>query len=255
LQFEDIIGYDEVKVKLGKVLGFAKPESRNALRHFGISSSMGGVLLYGPPGNSKTRLVMAAASTYSLPVISLSVADVYSAYVGNAEAEIRRAFRLARQAHPCVLFLDELDALVTDRGTGCSSSSNVESRVLASLLTEMDGIDGAADDVFVVAATNRLESIDAALLRKGRFHHILHVSLPTMEARHDMVNYFGDKYSLSETVRKKISHKLTDLMSGADVENLCREEGMNRIKSFIIGNTGDVSVDVSPTVDSLIGSP
>jgi SpoVK/Ycf46/Vps4 family AAA+-type ATPase len=114
-----------------------------------------GALLYGPPGNSKTRLVMAAATHHGLPVISLSAADVYSPYVGDAEAEIRKAFRIARQATPCVLFIDELDALVTDRGNSSNSSSgSVESRVLATLLTEMDGINGSSNGVIVLGMNN-----------------------------------------------------------------------------------------------------
>jgi len=234
LTYEDVIGYADVKNKLGRVLAFADAESRIRLQRFGLTGAMGGVLLYGPPGNSKTRLVMAAASTHSLPVISLSAADVYSAYVGDAEAEIRRVFRLARQAHPCVLFFDELDALVTDRGSGgSSSSSNVESRVLASLLTEMDGIDGAGDGVFVIAATNKIENIDAALLRKGRFHHLLHVPTPSMEDMQELVLYFGRRYGLSVSAQENIRIVLREGMSGADVENLCREAGMQRVKSMI----------------------
>lgn len=115
IKLDDVIGYEDVKVSLKQLLSFSSLDMREKVLRFGLKSP-GGALLYGPPGNAKTRLVMAAASHHKLPVISLSAADVYSPYVGDAEAEIRKAFRIARQASPCVLFIDELDALVTNRG-------------------------------------------------------------------------------------------------------------------------------------------
>lgn len=184
LTFDDVIGYDEVKSSLQRVLCFAKPEQQALSSRFGLHSSPGGVLLHGPPGNSKTRLASAAAAHHGLPMISLSAADIYSPYVGDAEAEVRRAFQLARQAAPCVLFIDELDSIVTNRdnesGGAGSTSASVEGRVLATLLTEMDGIQNTNDSEFsntnkgnnssggviVLGATNRLDFIDAALLRK-----------------------------------------------------------------------------------------
>ena len=105
-----------MKSKLQRVLSFADAKLSRQYQRFGIKSP-GGVLLWGPPGNAKTRLVAAAAHSHGLPMLSLSSADVYSPYVGDAEAEIRRAFRLARQSKPCVLFMDEIDALVTNRYT------------------------------------------------------------------------------------------------------------------------------------------
>jgi transitional endoplasmic reticulum ATPase len=174
LSYNDVIGYEEVKRSLRRVLAFSSPDMMAKIRRFGLGAP-GGVLLHGPPGNSKTRLVMAAAAHHGLPVISLSSADIFSPYVGDAEAEIRKAFRTARQARPCVLFIDELDSIVTNRESGGGSSSGVEGRVLATLLTEMDGIQGDDDrgggqsnsgGVIVLGATNRLDFIDAALIRK-----------------------------------------------------------------------------------------
>lgn len=173
LTFNDVIGYDEVKLQLQKVLSFSSVIMKEKLQKFGLLNSLGGVLLYGPPGNCKTRLVSATASSFKLPLISLSSADVYSAYVGDAEAEIRKAFSLARQAAPCILFFDEMDSLVTNRATDKSfksSSASVEARVLSTFLNEMDGISthASSSGVIVIGATNRIDCIDAALLRKVR---------------------------------------------------------------------------------------
>lgn len=115
LTYDDVIGYSEAKNSLRRILSHAHPAKAHQLKSFGIAATaLGGVLLHGPPGNSKTRLAMAAASHHALPMISLSAADVYSVYVGDAEAEIRRAFSIARQAAPCILFLDEMDRYIVD---------------------------------------------------------------------------------------------------------------------------------------------
>ena len=233
LTFDDIVGYPDVKRRLAKVLSYSNTKCREKLQKFGQSRSMGGVLLYGPPGNSKTRLVQAAAAVHGLPMIALSSADVYSAYVGDSEAEIRRVFRLARQSHPCVLFMDEMDALVTDRQDS-SNGNNVESRVLSTILNEMDGIDGGSEGVFVIGATNRIDSIDSALLRKGRFQELLCVPSPSFDEKVEILNYFSKKYGITKLAEESLRQRLNnENMSGADVENLCREEGMVRIREAI----------------------
>ena len=241
LGYDDVVGHEETKRALRRVLAFCSsdPAIQRRAALFGLSSA-GGALLHGPPGNSKTRLIMAVAAAHALPVISLSSADVYSPYVGDAEAEIRRAFRLARQAAPCVLFLDELDALVTDRsigsggGGGDGGGVSVEARVLATLLTEMDGIDGK-HGVVVLGATNRLQCIDAALLRKGRFHHLLCVPNPDPAVARLLLRYFSSRCQLvSEEIARQLEEALREGMSGADIENLVREENMRQLRTKII---------------------
>ena len=237
-----MIGYDEVKKTLHRLLSFSSPGMRQKVKKIGLKSP-GGVLLYGPPGNSKTRLILAAAASHGLPVISLSSADVYSPYVGDAEAEIRKAFRIARNASPCVLFLDEMDALVTDRAassSGSTSGVSTEARVLATLLTEMDGITsggGGNDDldhdnhVIVMGATNRVDCIDAALLRKGRFHQIIHVPLPTSTERLKLLHYFATKCAVSSSHMETLQLSLKEGMSGADVENVVKMDMMRLARS------------------------
>ena len=165
INYDDVIGNYEAKKCLKRLLGFCNPINKSKFELFGIKAP-GGLLLHGPPGNSKTRLVKAAVASHNLPMLSLSSADVYSVYVGDAEATIRSTFRLARLASPCVLFLDELDALVTNRSSDSGSSSQVEVRIMATLLSELDGIGSSNQNIVVIAATNRINSIDAALIRK-----------------------------------------------------------------------------------------
>jgi SpoVK/Ycf46/Vps4 family AAA+-type ATPase len=182
---------------------------------------------------------MAAAHSHGLPVISLSSADVYSPYVGDAEAEVRRAFGIAHQAAPCILFLDEIDALVTNRhldggsgGGSGGSSASVEARVLATLLTEMDGVCGGNQDrgVIVLAATNRVQCLDAALLRKGRFHHVLYVPPPDVATQLQLLQYFAGQSSLPAQSVQTMQAQLREGLSGAEVENLCREEAMRLLR-------------------------
>ena len=179
ISFDDIIGYADAKRLLQNAFHFYDPVMKPVLARFGMSQSLGGILLHGPPGNSKTRLVRATAAVFRLPLIALTSADIYSAYVGDAEAEIRKAFTIARQASPCILFFDEMDSLVTNRDQSMASSSgSVEARVLATFLNEMDGISShaSAAGVIVMGATNRLDCIDPALIRKvtTSSSHLLH---------------------------------------------------------------------------------
>ena len=231
IKLEDVIGYDNIKASLKQLLSFYSSNMREKVLRFGLKSP-GGALLYGPPGNAKTRLVMATAAHHKLPVISLSAADVYSPYVGDAEAEIRKAFRIARQASPCVLFVDELDALVTNRGIS-DSNSDVESRVLATFLTEMDGIDGKGNGVIVIGATNRLESIDAAMIRKGRFYQVLHVPPPSLEDQNKILQFFANKSSLPHENIEALIKCLRVGMSGAEIENLCKESALKIMNQII----------------------
>lgn len=241
LTLDDVIGLAEAKKALCNIVGFSAPERQLAVRRFGLGPP-GGALLHGPPGNSKTRLVAAVASHFRLPVISLSAADVYSAYVGDAEAEIRKAFCIARQASPCVLFIDEIDAIVTNRQLGGGEGSGgAEARVLATFLVEMDGVSSAGgSSCIVIAATNRLRAIDKALLRKGRFHYLLHVPSPGPDDRLKLLQYFVGKYSGSgggldvDALRSR----LREGMSGAEVEGMVKEEALALLRKLVAEREG-----------------
>ena len=144
-----------------------------------------GVLLHGPPGCSKTTIVKAVANASNAAFFSLSGADVYSPFVGDAERSIRQIFIRARSSQPSLIFLDEIDAMVgkRDMGSGGSHQSHgVQARILSTLLNEMDGVN-ASDNIMVIGATNRIHLIDPALLRPGRFDVLLHVTKPDTNAR------------------------------------------------------------------------
>lgn len=239
ITFNDIIGYNEVKKDLYRAFQFYIPSSsttnnqRNSSFSSFLSQSLGGILLYGPPGNSKTRLVNACSNIFRLPLITFTSADIYSTYVGDAEAEIRKAFHIARQASPCILFFDEMDSLVTNRNqssfssNASSSSASVEARVLATFLNEMDGVTShaASSGVIVMGATNRLDCIDPALIRKGRFYQVIEIPSPNEEERVLILDYYLKRYDVEGRCdREKLIGCLFDGMSGAEIENLCKNE-------------------------------
>ena len=145
-----------------------------------------GVLLHGPPGCSKTTIARAIANSAKSSFFTISGADVYSPFVGDAEKNVREIFSRARSAQPSIIFLDEVDALVGKRemGSGESShgSSSVQSRILSTLLNEMDGVN-VSDHILILGATNRIHLIDSALLRPGRFDVVIDIPKPDHKAR------------------------------------------------------------------------
>ena len=186
-----------------------------------------GILLYGPPGCAKTTLARACASSSSIGFVSLSPADVYAApYVGDAEAVIRKAFKLARSVAPCVLFFDEIDCVVgagdakTTRGDGKSA----EARVLSTFLNEMDGVDIDGDDgVLVLGATNRPSVLDSALLRAGRFDKQIYVGAPDAVGREQIWGIHVKNEGVSELLDFAKLGRMSEGFTGAEIEGCCRE--------------------------------
>jgi SpoVK/Ycf46/Vps4 family AAA+-type ATPase len=226
---------------------------RAAFAALGLTAPRG-ILLHGPPGCAKTTLARAAAGASGVAFLSLAPADVYaSSYVGQAEAVVRRAFSLARSAAPCVLFFDEMDAIVGNDGAGgagMSRGSSAEARVLSTFLNEMDGVDGGSwkDGVLVLGATNRPWTLDAALLRPGRFDKVIYVPPPDWEGRRsilelqcrhwmttttvdDDVNAVVAKYSLDLDLLA--SDAITGHMTGAEIVGACREAAMRCFRETV----------------------
>ena len=214
-----------------------------------------GILLFGPPGCAKTSLAKAAAGSAGVAFLSLSPADVYaSSYVGEAEAIVRRAFSLARSAAPCVLFFDEIDSILgSDDADGSGHGmgrggrgSSAEARVLSTFLNEMDGVDVKADDgVLVLGATNRPSTLDAALLRPGRFDKAIFVPPPDKAGRKAILQQQCQKWEEAQAVSSDedsarrididylASDEVTGRMTGAEVVGACREAAMLAIRETL----------------------
>ena len=187
-----------------------------------------GLLLVGPPGVGKTLLAKAVATERESNFISIKGPEVLSKYVGESEKTVREIFRKARLAAPCIVFIDEIDAITRARG-GDSNDSHVSERVVDTMLTEMDGLQ-ELKNVVVLAATNRPEDIDPALLRPGRFDKIIDIPMPDMEARLKIFNIHTKKMPLDKDVEIEALAAAAENYTGAEIENLCREAGMNAIR-------------------------
>jgi SpoVK/Ycf46/Vps4 family AAA+-type ATPase len=226
---------------------------RAAFAALGLTAPRG-ILLHGPPGCAKTTLARAAAGASGVAFLSLAPADVYaSSYVGQAEAVVRRAFSLARSAAPCVLFFDEMDAIVGNDGAGgagMSRGSSAEARVLSTFLNEMDGVDGGSwkDGVLVLGATNRPWTLDAALLRPGRFDKVIYVPPPDWEGRRSILELQCRHWMPTTTVDDDVdavfakepldldllaSDAVTGHMTGAEIVGACREAAMRCFRETV----------------------
>ncbi|KAJ2720621.1 hypothetical protein GGI07_004501 [Coemansia sp. Benny D115] len=196
-----------------------------------------GVLLYGPPGCSKTTLVRAIAAQTRAAFFTLSGAALYSPFVGESERLVREAFKTARAAQPSVLFLDEIDTMVGKRGSGGGSGSqgdSVQERILSTLLNEMDGVDGSTGGVLMVGATNRIDMVDSALLRPGRFDRVVYVAPPDLEARREILEIRArQRMALSDDVDLDRLAQRTVGFSGADLTNLVREAALNCLRQDV----------------------
>jgi len=190
-----------------------------------------GVLMYGPPGTGKTMLAKAVATESEANFISVKGPEFLSKWVGESEKAVRETFRKARQAAPCVIFLDEIDSIAPVRGGG-DSDSHVTERVISQMLTEMDGLEGL-HDVVVVAATNRLDIVDPALLRPGRFDRLVKIPKPDLEARKHILTIHTAKKPLAEDVDLEQLAKKTEGFTGADLAAVANEAVMHSIRSLI----------------------
>ncbi|GAA6002219.1 hypothetical protein JCM10207_003132 [Rhodosporidiobolus poonsookiae] len=227
--FSDIGGQHAIKDKLRQSVDWPlrHPE---AFKRLGVKPPRG-VLLYGPPGCSKTLIAKALATESGLNFIAVKGPEVFNKYVGESERAIREVFRKARAAAPSIVFLDEVDALAPARGSD-ESSGPTGDRVLMSLLTEMDGIE-ELNGVIVLAATNRPDVIDPALMRPGRLDRILYVSPPDVEARQQIFRIQFGKMAVAEDVDVDELAQLTEGCSGAEVVSICQDAALAAMEADI----------------------
>ena len=201
-----------------------------------------GLLLYGPPGTGKTMIAKAVAATSEANFISVKGPELISKWVGESEKAIRETFRKARQASPCVIFFDELDAVAPRRG-GSEGDSHVTERVISQMLTELDGLEDLKG-VVVIGASNRPDIIDEALLRPGRFDRILEVPVPDKESRREILKIHTSKKPLDyDTVNIDKLVELTDGYTGADIAAMVNAAAMSAIKEHMmtsVNNENDI---------------
>jgi transitional endoplasmic reticulum ATPase len=250
VHWDDIGGLDGVKQHMQEAVEWPlkKPEIFSRL---GIKPPKG-ILLYGPPGCGKTMLARAVATESEANFISIKGPEVFSKWVGESEKAIREVFRKARMASPTVIFLDEMDSLAPRRGMGMSDSG-VSERVISQLLTEMDGI-VTLQDIVVVAATNRPDMVDSAVLRPGRFDRLIYVPEPDEQSRLKIFKIYTKEMPLTKDVDLNQLALTTKYYSGADIESLCREAAMHTLrrdvdaKEVTMKDFQDAIKEVGPSV-------
>ncbi|WP_316198964.1 MULTISPECIES: CDC48 family AAA ATPase [unclassified Bradyrhizobium] len=232
VRWEDVGGLEAIKTTLTESIAW--PLSQPALfEQIGLQPPRG-ILLYGPPGNGKTLIVKALASQSNLNFISVKGPALLSKYVGESEQGVRELFARARHAAPCIVFLDEVDALAPKRG---QDRSPVTDRVVSQLLTELDGIESLRD-VWIIAATNRLDMMDDALLRPGRLDFHLEVSKPDLTGRKAILAVHLRKKPVNKGVDVAVLAELTDGMSAAEIRFVCDRAALNAIRRIIPASGG-----------------
>jgi transitional endoplasmic reticulum ATPase len=226
VRWSDIGGLEDVKQELIEVVEWPlkKPES---FKRIGITPPKG-VLVFGPPGCGKTLLARAVATESEANFISVKGPEVLSKWVGESEKAIREVFRKARTAAPAIIFFDEIDAIAPIRGRS-GGDSHVTERVISQLLTEMDGLE-SMKDIVVIAATNRPDLIDRALIRTGRFDRFVYVGAPDSDSRKEIFDIYTEDMPLAEDVSKEMLVQMTEYYVGGDIEALCREAGMRALR-------------------------
>jgi len=234
VKWNDIGGLKEAKLELQEAVEWP-------LKYSEIFERMDarppkGILLYGPPGTGKTLLAKAVANESEANFISIKGPEVLSKWVGESERAIREVFRKAKQAAPSIIFFDEIDAIAPTRGSG-AGDSKVTERVISQLLTEMDGLEELRG-VVVIAATNRPDIIDPALLRPGRFDKLLYIPPPDLEARKEILKIHTRRKPLADDVNLDEIAERTEGYTGADLEAVCNTAVMLAIREHIV-NSGN----------------
>ena len=228
VKWEDIGALEDAKQELKEAVEWPLKYSK-VFSHMNAKPPRG-ILMYGPPGTGKTMLAKAVATESEANFISVKGPEFLSKWVGESEKAVRETLRKARQAAPCVIFMDEVDSITSERGT--ESDSNVTERVISQLLTEMDGL-SALHDVVVIAATNRPDIIDPALLRPGRFDKSIYIGTPDRESRKKIFEIHTKDKPLADDVDLEELAKDSEGYTGADISAVCNEAVMIAVRKLV----------------------
>ncbi|WP_424768641.1 ATP-dependent zinc metalloprotease FtsH [Paenibacillus sp. sgz302251] len=245
ITFEDVAGADEEKQELVEVVDFLKDPRKFNLVGARIPK---GVLLVGPPGTGKTLLARAVAGEAGVPFFSISGSDFVEMFVGVGASRVRDLFENAKKNAPCIIFIDEIDAVGRQRGAGLGGGHDEREQTLNQLLVEMDGF-GANEGIIIIAATNRPDILDPALLRPGRFDRQITVDRPDVKGREAVLKVHARNKPLGKDVKLDVIAKRTTGFSGADLENLLNEAALLAARR----NKKDIAmVEVDDAIDRII---
>ena len=240
--FKDVAGIDEEKKELEEIVDFLK----NSEKYMKLGAKIPkGVLLVGPPGTGKTLMAKAVAGEANVPFFSISGSDFVEMFVGVGASRVRDLFEQAKKHQPCIIFIDEIDAVGRQRGAGLGGGHDEREQTLNQLLVEMDGFD-ANTNIIVIAATNRPDILDNALLRPGRFDRQIYINAPDVKGREQILEVHAKNKKLDSDVDLKIIAKRTPGFTGADLQNLLNESALlaaRKNKDKIGMEDVDVSID------------
>ena len=226
IKFSDVAGEDEAKENLTEIVNYLHDPSR--YQEIGASMPKG-VLLVGPPGTGKTLLAKAVAGEANVPFFSMSGSEFVEMFVGMGASKVRDLFKQAKEKAPCIVFIDEIDAIGQKRNAGVMGGNDEREQTLNQLLTEMDGFEGNTG-VIILAATNRPESLDPALTRPGRFDRRVPVELPDLKGREDILKVHAKKIKVAEDVDFGKIARMASGASGAELANIVNEAALRAVR-------------------------
>ena len=227
ISFDDVAGEDEAKESLQEIVTYLKDPGK----YTEIGAKMPkGILLVGPPGTGKTMLAKAVAGESNVPFFSISGSEFVEMFVGMGASKVRDLFDQAKEKAPCIVFIDEIDAIGQKRNSGAYGGNDEREQTLNQLLTEMDGFEGN-NGVIILAATNRPESLDPALLRPGRFDRRIPVELPDLQGREAILKVHAKKVRLSDNVNLHTIARMASGASGAELANIINEAALRAVRA------------------------
>ena len=248
VKFSDIAGADEEKAELQEIVEFLK----NPKKFTDLGARIPkGVLLVGPPGTGKTLLAKAVAGESNVPFISISGSDFVEMFVGVGASRVRDLFDQAKKAKPCIVFIDEIDAVGRQRGAGLGGGNDEREQTLNQLLVEMDGFE-ANEGIIVLAATNRSDVLDPALMRPGRFDRQIYVHIPDVKGREGILKIHARNKPLDESVDFKTLARITTGFTGADIENMLNESAILAARA---GRPKITMTDITEGINKVLMGP